>query len=326
LNLDKFIYDLLFLHDCVIIPDFGGFVANYAPASLHPTKHSLMPPSKKIAFNKKLTNNDGLLANHIALKERISYSEALKIVEGQVAIFQILLKEGKTLSLQPTGTLFLDSENNIQFEPGADVNFLLDSYGLIMVQSPAIKRDSVLQRIDKQFQDRPPLEPAARQRRFPWKVFVPVPFLALAIWGSTHTEMLNAGFRSSSLNPFYSQSIPNTNIQQEAGKKVIPAIDSSSKSGQTVEAISTAVAPVEKAPLSSAYSYFIIAGCFKEEHNAENMLVDLKSKGFDAFIKGKNANGLTMVCYQGFQSREEASLALNKIHIENDQNAWICNN
>ncbi|MEC7128457.1 MAG: SPOR domain-containing protein, partial [Bacteroidota bacterium] len=33
-QLTKYIVQLLHQHDCVIIPDFGGFVAQYKPATL----------------------------------------------------------------------------------------------------------------------------------------------------------------------------------------------------------------------------------------------------------------------------------------------------
>ena len=62
-NVDKSISELLYQFDCVIIPDFGGFVANYAGAKIQPIQNTFTPPSKQISFNRNLTSNDGLLAN-----------------------------------------------------------------------------------------------------------------------------------------------------------------------------------------------------------------------------------------------------------------------
>jgi hypothetical protein len=61
MQLNKQIIDLLFEHDCVIIPGFGGFVAQYSSASFEEISQSFVPPSKSILFNKNLINNDGLL-------------------------------------------------------------------------------------------------------------------------------------------------------------------------------------------------------------------------------------------------------------------------
>ena len=46
-----YISELLFLHDCVIVPEFGGFVGNKKSAQLNKTTGTLTPPSKQILFN-----------------------------------------------------------------------------------------------------------------------------------------------------------------------------------------------------------------------------------------------------------------------------------
>ena len=56
-----YISELLFLHDCVIVPEFGGFIGNRKSAQLNKTTNSLTPPSKQILFNTNLKTNDGLL-------------------------------------------------------------------------------------------------------------------------------------------------------------------------------------------------------------------------------------------------------------------------
>ena len=48
---EHYISELLFLHDCVILPDFGGFVGNPQSAKLNKITGILSPPSKQILFN-----------------------------------------------------------------------------------------------------------------------------------------------------------------------------------------------------------------------------------------------------------------------------------
>ena len=74
----EYISDLLFLHDCVIIPDFGGFICNYKSAYIDENSGIICPPTKDILFNRNLIHNDGLLVNWIAAKENISYDRATK--------------------------------------------------------------------------------------------------------------------------------------------------------------------------------------------------------------------------------------------------------
>jgi len=71
---------LLEEHDCVILPGFGGFIGNYAPARIDPVSHSFIPPAKKILFNINLRQNDGLLYNRIVTDEGVSYADALILV------------------------------------------------------------------------------------------------------------------------------------------------------------------------------------------------------------------------------------------------------
>ena len=69
----KYISDLLYRYDCVIVPDFGGFVANRIGAKVNNFTHTFSPPSKQLTFNSLLKHNDGLLANYIASSENISF-------------------------------------------------------------------------------------------------------------------------------------------------------------------------------------------------------------------------------------------------------------
>ena len=71
-TISKYISELLFLHDCVIIPEFGGFVGNNKSAVLNEITGTIFPPSKEILFNPNLKSNDGLLINKISISEGIS--------------------------------------------------------------------------------------------------------------------------------------------------------------------------------------------------------------------------------------------------------------
>ena len=47
-SVDIYISELLFLHDCVIIPEFGGFVGNNKSATLNAISGTIYPPSNII--------------------------------------------------------------------------------------------------------------------------------------------------------------------------------------------------------------------------------------------------------------------------------------
>ena len=50
-----YISELLFLHDCVIVPEFGGFVGNKKSAYINPISGIIYSPSKQLLFNKNFS-------------------------------------------------------------------------------------------------------------------------------------------------------------------------------------------------------------------------------------------------------------------------------
>jgi len=124
--LEKYIKDLLYRYDCVIVPNFGAFIANQKSAKVEGNK--FLPPFKQITFNSLIQNNDGLLANHIAQTDKMPYETALNFIKFEVEewIDKLLDEE---LILEGIGNFFLVNDV-IQFEPDNSINFLTSSFGL----------------------------------------------------------------------------------------------------------------------------------------------------------------------------------------------------
>ncbi len=140
MELAKNISTLLYEHDCVIVPGFGGFVCSYHPAEIHPGQHAFHPPSKKILFNSALQANDGLLVSHVAIKHGISFDEALKMITEEVNELAFDIKSGKRVTLDAVGILYADPDGNIQFDQDRTKNYLSDAYGLATFVSPPVHR------------------------------------------------------------------------------------------------------------------------------------------------------------------------------------------
>ena len=103
LNLSNFIYSLLLENDTVIIPGFGAFVSTYKPAVI--LENEIKPPSKEISFTQKIKNNDGMLAEIIARKAKISQSYAMKRIEKAHENMLYELDKGETVIIENIGTL-----------------------------------------------------------------------------------------------------------------------------------------------------------------------------------------------------------------------------
>lgn len=141
--IQEHIHKLLFEHDCVIIPDFGGLITHYEPARIHPVRHAFLPPSKRVAFNEKLQLNDGLLISTFAYDKKISPEEAHQQVGAFVRQLQDELHTSQRFELRGIGLFRLNAEQKIEFEYLASGNFLNDSFGLPeLISRPVLAADA----------------------------------------------------------------------------------------------------------------------------------------------------------------------------------------
>ena len=69
--------------------------------------------------------------------------------------------------------------------------------------------------------------------------------------------------------------------------------------------------------------YFIIAGAFRISQNAENLVLNLKEKGYDASRLELNEKGLNPVAFNSFVNREDAVSELRVIQGKENKEAWI---
>lgn len=129
-ELERHIEILLLSNDCVIVPDFGGFMAHHVDARYDGRDNMFLPPLRTVGFNPQLKMNDSLLAQSYVEAYDISYPEAIDRLAKEVAeIRQCLENEGK-YELNNIGTLYLNEDGNYSFEP-CEAGILTPSfYGL----------------------------------------------------------------------------------------------------------------------------------------------------------------------------------------------------
>ena len=138
---EKHIKSLLYNHDCVIIPDFGGLITRYVPARINSTKHTLLPPSKKVAFNEKLVLNDGLLISSIAHADSISKEEARQLVMNFVHQARTRLNGENRFELEGIGVFRYNFERKLEFEYVESDNLLDSGFGLPELMIRPLRRE-----------------------------------------------------------------------------------------------------------------------------------------------------------------------------------------
>jgi hypothetical protein len=139
IDIPAHIEKLLYLHDSLIIPGFGGFTATRTPATTDYVGGTVNPPSKTLVFSENLMVDDGLLTADIADAHGISTEDAGRAVEEFVEKMRALLDQREIVTLPGVGRLYKNYVQKIQFLPDA-TNFNSAAYGLPPLQFSPIAR------------------------------------------------------------------------------------------------------------------------------------------------------------------------------------------
>ena len=324
MNIETYISDLLYRHDCVIVPALGGFISNYKSAQIHPVSHTLRPPSKSLSFNVQLQNNDGLLANYISDCEGISFATAQVKIEQFVKGLQNDLEHKSRAKIAKVGVLSRDLNGLISFEPDNTVNYLLDAFGLDVIQSPAISRKSKVVSLPKQVAKRAKSN-NSKKTSFNWKVAaVLLPLIGLSTYVSFQQESVSDAYANYAyLNPFKLKpaAVYTPRIVEVKETLILTSIEANpeTKIETSENVIST---PKVIAPIVNTIQFHLVAGSFSSKVNAEQLVSTLKTEGFKASVIGQNATGLFRVAFHSFGNKEQALLHLNKLN-SSGKSTWL---
>lgn len=298
------IASLLYRYDCVVLPDFGAFLTQYTPAQHHETTNAFYPPKKQLAFNAQLVSNDGLLANYIAKVSEISYEEACEKIKSQVRQLFDHLHQGNKVVLDNIGVFFIGEEQALQFEPSYHLNYLTTAFGLSSFTKPEIKRLAYKEEVIQLEQEVPiAFTPERRNRK--WMNYAAVGFIGFCLLGYGAFTYLNQVEKH------------NTVAQQEANEAV------NSKIQEATFVIDNPLPAITLAFTKPKGNFHVIAGAFSFEANAKKKIGQLKDKGYDAYLMGKNAYGLFQVAYGSYVTNPEALKVVRQIRKTDNPAAWI---
>ena len=310
-TVEHYISELLFLHDCVILPNFGGFVGNPQSAKLNKTTGMLSPPSKQILFNANLKTNDGLLITHISNEEGITQELAKNEVENYATKITDKLTKSKVLRIDKIGLFTLGREGNIIFLQDNVNNYSLDSFGMKATHNKTVVRETIIEE-----KVAATIQTIRTQSNNP-KAFlraaaVIIPLIALSYISITQQDKINNVYiQMASLNPF------ENNIITEPITAVIPEVKIEIKATPVTEIIEEEIAQITKLQKTT---YYIIAGAFSEKNNANKMLAKLKKWNYNTELIP--AGNLLRVSYNSFTNKADALIQLHEIKQENSD-AWL---
>ncbi len=345
-ELDKYISELLFDYDCVIVPQLGGFVTNYKPAYFD--KGIAHPPSKELRFNKNLTKNDGLLSQSISNSEGVSIQEADAILHETVEKYLGTLKESGRVELNKVGILFIDENKQLRFKPDTTVNYLRHSFGFESFAMPAeiVAQIPVVEEKEVEAEAETPVIPISETSSYNKSIYwvaaaTLLPFIGMSIYLGmttdfksptqiTPAELIPLG---NSASPKYAAreiALSEEELKEETNYPentlIFPFDFESNKVDSLGVWINMSDIHEERAiekPTSSQGLYHIIGGCFSEKENADKFVGRLQARGYDANILDLH-KGLYRVKVESFGNYDEA---LNELKSTRDNgtfpNAWL---
>ncbi|MCE8949699.1 HU domain-containing protein [Bacteroides thetaiotaomicron] len=361
IELAQHIEALLLENDCVIVPNFGGFVAHYAPATYVKEENLFLPPTRIIGFNSQLKLNDGVLVQSYMSAHDTSFADATRMVEKEVNAFvEILHEEGKA-DLENVGEIRYNIYGNYEFTPYDHKITTPSLYGL---DSFEMRELSALQRKERILvpasltKEKKTYEISISRtllRNAAAMIAVIVMFFAFSTpVENTYVEKNNYAqlLPAELFEQIEKQSVAVTpvsvatkhNQKNAAGQTKKTTVDRARTSRPiavkevkvakqeitpaapttTIPATPTVTAPATPAvqPQTNHPFHIIVAGGIGLK-DAEAMAEQLKAKGF-AEAKALNSDGKVRVSIRSFGNREEATKQLLELRKnETYKNAWL---
>jgi len=310
--LERYISDLLYRYNCVVVPGFGAFLSQHKSAVLNKQTNSFYPPSKSLSFNERLSSNDGLLVSYMAEVEKCSYEEMLQKVLNKVETWKRVLDQGERLTLENIGNLKSNKEGKILFQPSYQLNHLTSSFGLSSFVSAPITRE-VLKKEVAAIEEKVPfiITPERRKESSirPYLKYAAIILLAIST-GLTGYRLYNENLNQRQLVVEKAQEEVSKSIQEATFFDTAP-----------LELPALNLKVITKKP--EVAMHHIVAGAFRFRSNADKKIRQLNRRGYDATYLGTNKHGLHMVTYSSHSDVDEALQTLRKVKRTQSQDAWL---
>ncbi len=296
---------LLHKHNCVIIPNLGGFVVN----SIHARSEGLAtfhPPACELVFNRELTYNDGLLAESYMRIYDLSFDKAMWSIEQAVNELNREIRENGEVKLGSLGGFKLIENNRFRYTPGEFVRpsfFGLDSFSIkSMIQMQPVKEIPI----------------SASNKRSIRSVGVAAAAVAAILLMVFILPMSDTNIDRQSARIMYE-----TEWAKPKPKQYADVYMGSTKPASETEAVAASADVTNDSGVDSP-KYYVIMGVFAGNQSSAKMIDMLRSKGFsDADCIERH--GRFDVYAASFDNETAADIYLREVHKKYPahSDAWI---
>lgn len=308
---------LLHEHNCVIIPDFGGFVVNTQP-SRRDGVSSFLPPTCELVFNSNLTHNDGLLAQSFMKSDQLTFEAAMQRITRDVEDLKCRLRETQRVEMGSLGSFILNDESRFTFIPFHFVRPSLFGLSkanlrpLVQMQTPTVASKKVVQ---------------GKGQRFAGVAAVAAAMILMVMFllplGDANRERQSAQMIAD-ISLFGNKE--NKQHKQEILQTEELSIEEPSIAGVEMEQEIVEI-PAETAPQPVEVTgprYYVVMGVYELPEMAKKMIENLQNEGFSDVSSLKRA-GRIDVFVATFTNGDEARSYLQMVHenYPSHSDAWI---
>ncbi len=336
-----YIKALLRFHDYVVIPEFGGFISHYESAKRNIATSTISAPSKRIAFNESLKENDGILVNYIKSQKDCSIEKANSKIADFISDIEKSLQTNGEYEFEGIGKLQLSDSNKLQFHPVLKENLLLSCYGLErVVAQPILRINEVLELKPVVVEEKELVGDSTIQLLNHEQVYRPWYFRVAAVIGigfimtTAGMSLFNGNVSGEQLSLLPVQQAPKVfeGVQAQTFDIELDQLKVSDvhlfKSVKLVEEAipeSTAVVPEASNTVvqsKSSSTYQIIIGSFLNEARMNKEIANMQAKGFNVrTIDGPN--GYTRVALEFDAATTSKRQKLQEIRTSVNADAWM---
>ena len=354
IELERHIEILLLSNDCVIVPDFGGFMAHHVDAHYDEEENLFLPPQRTLGFNPQLKINDSLLAQSYVEAYDISYPEAILRIEDEVNELKMHLQTKGIYELNGIGTLEFNENGNYVFTPCEAGILTPNLYGLcsfemtplkmavaapaaVPVEDEAEEEAAQIISMNHLESDGETAETEIEEEeedvvriKFSWiRNAVAVAAILLAVFFAAmptgKTEMMTRTISNINNGLLFGMMSKDTNTSKiEINKEDIQKSTNKADTITQLEKIKTE--QTVKAEPEKKKIYCIVLASQVSKRNAEMFIERLKGKGLDSaeICTTNRTQVIRRVICGNFQTQEEAYKALRKIHKDEElKDAWV---
>ncbi len=283
----------------VIIPELGAFVIR-------------QKEPRVVAFNEQLNSDDGILKEYIQKTENVEPEIAEQLLSDYLNYIRKMLDSGNDYVFEGLGVLRKETGKMI-FIPENELTVMKeveDKQPEVVVRESATKVKEIFMEIndhEKSPENRLKI-PFSPQQVAKWAVIILLANIAVFAAFSFKDRI------SDRLRPKDAQGFSQSVLDQLADSVKSAVADTSLMISEQQDFIEESD--------NENVRYYIVAGCFRDEMNANDLVKALQKSGFKAEKFGKIGE-LYAVSFSSYDDKEDAAKELARIREQSHPDAWM---